>query len=66
MIRLRVDDYTEVQRLEDIALDLSARINQEGFPTAYGGTGIIVYIQSAFTKREWRQIISGFHSVTFI
>lgn len=66
MIRLRVDDYSEAERLEQIALDLSARINQEGFPTSYGGTGIIVYIQSGFSKREWAQIISGFETVTFI
>jgi len=66
MIRLRVDSYEEAERLEDIALNLSARINQEGFPVAYGGTGIIVYIQGAFSKKEWKQIISGFDTVTFI
>lgn len=66
MIRLRVDSYEEAERLENIALNLSARINQEGFPTAYGGTGIIVYIQSAFSKREWEQIISSFDTVSFI
>ena len=66
MIRLRVDDYIEAERLEEIALNLSARINQEGFPTSYGGTGIIVYIQSGFSKKDWKQIISGFQTVSFI
>lgn len=66
MIRIRVDDYDEAQRLEDIAVDLSARINQEGFPTSYGGTGIIVYIQSGYSKKDWKQIISGFKTASFI
>jgi len=66
MIRLRVDSYEEAERLENIAVDLNARINQEGFPTSYGGTGIIVYIQSPYSKRHWNQIISGFNTVSFI
>jgi hypothetical protein len=59
-----VDDAHEAERLEAIANDMGAtRINQEGWTTDYGGNGILMFIESPLSKREWKQIISGFNSV---
>lgn len=65
MFTFHIDDAIEAERLEVIALDMGAtRINQEGWATAYGGNGILMFIESRVTRREWKMIISGFSSVT--
>lgn len=63
----RVDDIQEAERLEDIALNLgSVRINQEGWTTEYGGTGILMFVESNIPRRDWNAIIGGFDSVQIL
>jgi len=62
-----VNSNDEAARLEGIAFSMGAsRINQEGWTEEYGGSGILMFIESAMPKREWNVIVSGFNSVQLL
>lgn len=66
--KFRVNDDTDLQRLEKIMVDTvgAARFNTEGRTEAYGGTGVIVWVECTWPKRDIKQIIECFDSVCFI
>lgn len=66
--RFRVNDNAELQELENIMVDIvgATRFNTEGWTEAYGGTGVIVWVECTWPKRDINQIIQGFDSVKFI
>jgi hypothetical protein len=62
-----VEDDAELQRLERIMVDTvkATRFNTEGWTTAYGGKGVTVWVECSWSKRDIKQIISCFDSVSF-
>ena len=52
------DDFDEIDSLERAFLILDAtKINHEGWPTAYGGTGITLWAETTYPKKTIRQIL---------
>lgn len=66
--KFRVNDDAELQKLENIMVDTveATRFNTEGWTEAYGGTGVIVWVESSWPKLDIKQIIQCFNSVDFI
>ena len=53
------DDFAEIDSLERAFLILDAtKINHEGWPTAYGGTGITLWVETTYPKKIIRQILA--------
>jgi hypothetical protein len=44
----------------------ASRFNSEGWTTAYGGTGITVWAECSWKRREVQQVTEGFNSVTLL
>ena len=52
------DDFDEIDSLERAFLILEAtKINYEGWPTAYGGTGITLWAETTYPKKVIKQIL---------
>ena len=52
------DNFDEIASLERAFLILKAtKINHEGWPTAYGGTGITLWAETTYPKQTIRQIL---------
>lgn len=66
--KFRVNDDAELQQLENIMVDTvgATRFNTEGWTEAYGGTGVIAWVECSWPKRDIKQIIECFNSVEFI
>ena len=53
------DDFDEIDSLEKAFLILEAtKINHEGWPTSYGGTGITFWVETTYPKEIIRQILA--------
>jgi hypothetical protein len=65
---LVIDDVLECERVEALVADMGAqRINQEGWTTAYGGTGISMWFEMPYNKAVMADIIrSGLDATRII
>ena len=53
------DDFGEVESLERAFEILEAtKINHEGWPTAYGGKGLTLWVETTYPKKTIRQVLS--------
>ena len=53
------DSDQEIEGLEKAFETLEAtRLNREGWPTAYGGTGLTLWVETTYPKKTIRQILS--------
>lgn len=54
------ESFQEVESLENAFKILGAtKINREGWPTAYGGTGITLWVESVCPKKYIKQVLKA-------
>ena len=52
------DDFDEVDSLErSFEILASTKINHEGWPTSYGGTGVTLWVETTYPQKTIRQIL---------